>query len=119
MVRRCDLFLRIERTIDGPLHIRLAGADPNFAEEDILELNGVLALHHHGVRFAVCAQSREFRAPRPFLGGGGGDTLATERDGDSFSRIARSPNPDRGPLLENHVVTEHLRNGDVREGGRD
>src|SRR5262249_39518998 len=50
IVRRLRFKVRVIGLRDRPLHVRLAGAEPDFADEHVVESHGVLAGDRHRIR---------------------------------------------------------------------
>ncbi len=108
VIRGGDLLLGIQRLGHGPLHVGLARADPDFAEEDIVESDRVLPLHGHGVGLAVRLQGRKVDPPLSVGTSFGGAALAGKLNRDFLSCRRRSPNPNQFLLLQDHVVAKDL-----------
>jgi hypothetical protein len=112
VVRVLDFLVRIIREPNGPVHVRLARAKPDIAEQHILERGLLLGSSDaQGVRptggeradlrdpLAVLARDRDLARK-----------LAVNGDGDRVSR--RTPAPDGGlnVALQHHVVGEERMN---------
>ena len=115
---RCpgDRFFRIVGFGQFHLHVRLAGAEPDIADEKILHLNCVLPGHHHLQR-TTGLQRAELDPPRAVGTVGAGDRLLglpTQRDRDLFTRIGPSPHDQGEPPLQDRVIAIYLRQADIR-----
>jgi len=97
------------------LHVRLPGADPDLADEDILEDDLVGALDGHLPPLGRGLQGRQNDLPLAVPVGLGRLGLSGEPDGDSLPGSRGAPHRDRHLALEHHVVAEHGRRGNVRE----
>ena len=101
---------------DFPLHVGLAGANPDFADEHILY--GQLILAGDGERVRPADGERVERdLPFAFVVGLGGVPLAGDRDDHVLGWISPAPNAVFLALLEDHVVGEDGREADIGEGG--
>ena len=106
--------------VDAPLHVRLAGTDPDLADEHVVERDRVLALDGERVRAAVFLHGIEEHVPHAVGAGGGRVGLAAERYRDRLARISLAPDFVLDALLEHHVVAEHVVERHVSPGwGRD
>lgn len=99
------------------LHVGLPGADPDLADEHVLETDLVGALDRERVRAAVFGDRLEPDLPAAVIAGGGGLRLPGDRDGDLLTRGGPAPDPVGDALLEHHVVAEHVVDRDLRPGG--
>ena len=125
-LRRGDLQIGVIALRDAPLHVRLAGADPHLADEDVFELHLVGALDAHRRGFRAGRHGIEFHGPLALRIGLAGLGLAAESDSDL--RAGRVPAPDRVRLLllKHHVVADdggefdfRVRGSREREEGED
>jgi len=117
--RRCNLLFRVVHLIDGHLHVRLSGADPDLSGQDVLDCDGVLAFerdlvgasgvrrHDEEVPFALVVGLNSPRKISP-----------TDRDLDLFVRIRPSPQMRLVSRLHDHVVSDDRRQPDVGLGVR-
>ena len=105
--------------VEGPLHVRLAGAQPYLADKDVGEDNFVLATHVQNLRRFVRRKRVERHPPLSARIGGGGLLLPRESDRDNFPRCRLAPHGQRKVALQHHVVTENTRHGQLGESGRD
>ena len=113
MVRFLDLV-----PIHRPPHVGLPPANPNLAQEHVLELDRLPpARDGHGVGLAVGFAGREHHLPAPGLVGLALRGLAEEGDGDRCIRIRIPKHRDRQLLLDDHVVAEDLGRPDLGGGG--
>ena len=107
-------FIRLLRAAAQlPLHIGLAGADPDIAHEHVLEHNLIVALDLELLRLRVGGGFGELHHPFAIPVGGHGLAGTGKRNGHLLTRI--SPTPDRGfdIALDDHVVAEDGRQFDV------
>ena len=100
------LLLEILGAVHGHRHVGLAGAEPDFADEDVLERDGVVGLDGEGLRVGGDGEVGEGDLPFAVVGGGGGLGLAGECDGDFLAGRGDAPNGDAGAALQHHVVGE-------------
>ena len=103
--------------VDVPLHVRLARADPDLADEHVVDLDLVLALDRQRVR---PPGGHRVELHRPFLvvAGLGGLGLAVDGDGDLLARVGPAPDLVLLVSLEHHVRREQSRDLDVGRGRR-
>ena len=102
------LFLEIFRAIDGHRHVRLAGTEPDVADEYVGDLGLAVILALGGELAAFGAGRQRLEAERPFAGriSFGILLLASELDDDLFVGISPAPDRDGLVALEDHVVGE-------------
>ena len=110
---RRPLQIGIPALVNAPLHVRLPGADPHLADQHIVERNGVLPLDSQRVRAAVGHHRIEEHLPLPVRSSLRGVGLRAERHGDSLSRLSLAPDPVADPLLQHHVIAEHVVERDI------
>lgn len=91
---------------DGPLHVGLAGAEPDIADDDVAEGDGVGAVHDEVGRVGLDGHRGEVDAPVAVAVGLGGEGLAAEGDGDLLAAAGGAPDRDDGLALEDGVVGE-------------
>ena len=118
MVGGRDLLVGVLRLAHLPLHVRLARADPDLADEHVGEaLRRGRAGDHELVRAA-----RRFRrqrdAPAAVTAGGRRDALRAQADLDALVGRGPAPDADRHLLLQHHVVGEDRRQPRIGRGGR-
>ena len=101
---------------DGHAHVGLAGAEPDFAEEDVGDGEGVAGLDGEGEGVGGL-EGVEFDAPFAGGVGGGGLGLAGDGDGDFFAGVGPTPDGDGRAALQDHVVGEDGGEADVGVGG--
>jgi len=106
--------LRVIHTADRQFHVRLARADPDFANKDVRELDFVFAFDCKLRRRAARFKRFECHLPRAVLAGSGFLGLVSEFDGDIFTRIRRAPNGHWFIALKNEVIAEKRGQFDVR-----
>ena len=102
------LEVGIVRLVHAPLHVRLAGADPDLADEHVIERDRVLPLHRERVRAAVLHDWVEQHVPCAVWTRRRGLRLPTERHGDGLAGIGLAPDFVVDALLDDHVVAEHV-----------
>ncbi|HXT13464.1 MAG TPA: hypothetical protein VN873_18065 [Candidatus Angelobacter sp.] len=92
---------------DGFFHVRLAGAKPDFADQNVGERFGFAGLNDERLREESGVEFFELHEPAALFVGVGGGGLAVEIYRDL--RAGRGPTPNRHGLLllENHVITEN------------
>src|SRR5262245_16141085 len=95
------------RLIDRPLHVGLAGAEPDLADEDVLEDDLILARDGHRVRLAVGLHRLQRHLPAPVVIGLGADLLAIQRHRDLLARIGPAPDRQLPVPLEHHVTVDY------------
>ena len=89
---RGDGLAAAGRLVDHPAHVRLAAADPNVADQDVLPLDFVSPWVMESVAgLAACREGCELDLPLA-IGRLGRDFLAGETDGDFFRPVGGSPN---------------------------
>jgi hypothetical protein len=101
MIRRFDGLLRFERIPQRPFHVRLAGAHPDLADQNVLDRHGVLALHSQLIGPAG-RQFGQLHFPGTVGAGGPGRVLLLlpfDRNGDRFAGLGRAPNGQRHVAL--------------------
>ena len=81
-----DFLLGIVRTLEGPDHVRLSGADPDLAEVDVLNPDFVVPLDFEHVR-AARLRGFQVRFPRADVRGGELNPLTAEGDGNLLVRV--------------------------------
>ena len=52
MIGRRNFQVAVGRHLKRPLHIRLARAEPHFADQNVVDFDAVLAFHHQLERLA-------------------------------------------------------------------
>src|SRR5438132_800638 len=73
--------------IDGHFHVRLAGAKPDFADEDVVQLDAVFAAERHLLRRRRCRQRVERDQPAAILAGARLLFLSCETHRDLLARL--------------------------------
>jgi len=113
------LGVEVVRGLYRHRHVGLAGAEPDFADEDVLhfKLMTILARHDECARFGGGLEGVELEHPLAVRVGGGGLGLAREGDGDGFTRIGPAPDGHRLLALEDHVVGD--RRSQAEAGGEE
>ena len=105
IIGRRDLVPAVPGRPEGPLHVRLARADPDVADEDVLDLDRLRAGHREGV-----GPSRRVGAepgqPFPLGVRGGLDRLAGQRHLDPLTGLGPAPDGYRRVPLEDDMVGE-------------
>jgi hypothetical protein len=101
-----------------PLHVGLAGGEPDLADEDIADHDhvgagdGELGGHGRGGR------GLEVNDPAAVCAGGGADLLAQKIDGHAFTGGGLAPDGQGFVALEDGVVLKERREGDLGAGER-
>ncbi len=116
-----DLLLGVGGLLDGPLHVGLAGADPDLANEDVLhggDARGTADLEFGGDDAG--GERVELDLPAAVGIGGGLLLLGPHGDGDVLIWIGGAPDGNGLALLKDHVVGKDRRelDGGVGEGKR-
>ena len=98
----------IEFCADRHLHVGLSGAEPDFADKDILQFHELLAVGDFDVAVdAAGFHWRKLGAPFAVFADFCGDCSSVEFDGDFVASVSGSEEGDRLMLLEHHVRGEH------------
>lgn len=89
----------------GPFHIRLTGAEPDVANEDVGEDTlGTRTRDNELPRFIIGSKGADSGPPVTRGIGGSHNRLATELDGNFFLRLCPAPNGETLITLEDHMV---------------
>ena len=107
---------RLAPRVERLLHVRLAAADPNFADENVREGDFVFAFDDEVARFERRRLRREINFPSAVFSGGRFRGRSGESNGNLFAGVGPTPNADRFVALENGGVAEALRKGNVGAG---
>jgi hypothetical protein len=107
-----DLLLGVVHVAHDPLHVRLSGAEPHLADDDVAEFNDVRGRDFEDGGLVRGLQGVELELPRAVGAGFGLLFLAGELDRDLLARVSPAPDGHGGPLLQNHVVAENVRQFD-------
>lgn len=102
---------------DGPTHVGLAEGDPDFADGDVVDGDGVLARDGQGVAGAGRGGLKE---ELPFTLGVGGDGVPhapTGLDGDVLAGGSEPPDGVAGLLLQDHVIAKEVGEPNFGVGG--
>ena len=116
MVRGRDLLLALLAHRQPHLHVRLARADPYLADEDVVQLDLVLAADGHVVGLAIGLHGRQHHLPIALGVGLGRGRRLVELDRDLFAGIGPAPDGQRPVALQHHVAAKHLGQLDVGLG---
>ena len=92
--------------VDGHGHVGLTGAEPDFADEHVLNGDRVGALDRQRTGGGAGGETGEGDLPGAVAGCGGSDGLAGEVDGDFLAGRGGAPDGDTDVALEDHVVGE-------------
>ena len=101
---------------DAAVHVRLAGADPDFADEHVLNRERVRALDRERER-VTGLERIELHAPFALVVGLRRFGLAGNGDGDFFARRGGAPDRRGDVALKHHVIGDDRRQLDVRARG--
>ena len=93
-------------------HVRLPRTDPDFAHQNILELNFVGLTRNSQFTRWTYLQGIQLDQPFAILAGSRLLGLITERHRDRFTHIGRPPDGNRLPALKHHAIAEHAVDGD-------
>jgi hypothetical protein len=97
------------------LHVQLAAADPDIADQYIVQLNGPRADDFHGVRPARRGRL-DLGLPTPVCSRGRRRGILSDFHADRVSRFRPSPDPVWLAALEHHVVAKN-RTDEWKGGG--
>ena len=107
MIGGGDFLLSLAGLLHRQLHVRLPGADPHFADEDVLEGNRVFSSHHEisGLGAGIHRVQRD----RPFAGRVGERAVRLIAEGHLhvFAGISGAPDADELRLLQHHAIGEN------------
>jgi hypothetical protein len=112
-LRRGDFRVGPVREADRPFHVGLPGAEPDFANDHIVDRQGVFAGDHQRRRDAAGLHCVETHQPATVGGGRGGHLLATEAHRDPLPGRGLTPDRHRPAALEDQMVLEKGRQGDI------
>ena len=116
IVSRGDFFLCPANAGDRKLHVRLAGANPDLAHENVFELDLVLAGDRQRIR-STDGQRIEFDAPLAGRCVGASDLrLIADLHGDFLALIGPAPDRHRNIALEHGVFRKHRRQANIGRG---
>ena len=104
---------RLAPGVERHLHIRLTAANPNLADDHVLERQGVVPRDDQGPRLGGGRHCREPNQPAAVLTRGGFDRGALVRDRDLFPGVGPSPNVDLPIALKHRVVGEGVGDPDI------
>ena len=115
-----ELQVGVVRTIDGPTHVGLPGADPHFTDQNIFVFEFILSLDGQGERLARGFERFERHSPIAVFVRLGGVGLSCNRYGYFFTHVRPTPYGIGVISLENHVAAENGRRLDIahRNGGK-
>ena len=116
VARVADLALRVHRARDGPLHVGLPAADPDVAHQDVPEVDRGFPADCERVGPARL-EGADPSGPLAVLIRDRLGRLVGHADGDFLPGLGPSPDGDRDLALEDHMVSEHLRDAEARLGG--
>ena len=104
---RCGVI----RAADCHRHVGLTGAEPNLADEHVLNFNlaSVLAGDGKGARLGRGFERIELERPLAVSARSCGLRLTCKEDGHRFARIGPAPDGDGLLALQDHVVREQRR----------
>jgi len=99
---------------DAHFHIRLPGTNPYFAHQNIGKLNGILPSNGHLERPARLLR-RQLHHPFSIHIGCRSGLRSIKGNFYLLARIGPAPNRQRHRLLQNHMITDHMRQSDIRQ----
>jgi hypothetical protein len=91
--------------VDSPLHIGLAGSDPDIADKDIAHLNGIVPTDCHLVGCAGL-HWREPDLPPPDWISSSLPVLAAKRDSHRLAGRGRPKDSNRRVALDEHMIAD-------------
>ncbi len=112
VVGRGRLFRAVLGVGERPLHVRLTRADPDLADEDVLEGERV-APRHGQLEGAARLVRPHVDLPAAARVGDGRRCVPAERDGHALARLGPAPDARLAPLLHDHVVADDRRHAHV------
>jgi hypothetical protein len=113
IVGRSDFFLPAHRRDHREIHVRLPGAKPHLADEEVVQLDPVLAANGHKMDLAVGGHGRQDNLPVALGIGRGGRRCLVERHGDLFAGVGPAPDRQRPIALQDHMAAEDLGQGNL------
>ena len=125
MSRAGDVEGGVESLAHEAFHVRLAGGDPDLANDNVRQRDGIFTRNHEIGGRGVGGERGEVDAPFSGGIGGGRDFLAgdiargagAEGDGDFFAGVGRAPDRDWLVALQDGVVGEQRREHDIGVSG--
>ena len=106
--RRGDFCGGISTDGNGPFHVGLAGTQPDFADEDILQHELVAGLHLESDRRIRSGLGRQGNFPAPGFTCLCHGLRPADEHGHLFTWVGGTPDPQRLFALEHHVVGEDI-----------
>ncbi len=130
VVRRREVDVGLAAPVEGPLHVGLAGAQPDFAHQHVRDdplLRLEIARHRHGPDAKISRGARGGQGgqadhpPTGGVGAGPGRRTIDALQRDPHLLAGQGPAPDRHfpPLLQDHAVGEDRRQFQSRPRGVD
>ena len=108
-LRRSFFRVIIRRLGNRPFHVRLAGAKPHLADENIGEDQFVGTADRQVLRFVIRGKRVECHPPFAPRIGGGHLLLPGKGHGHGLTRCSRPPDGQRHVALQHHIVAEKAR----------
>ncbi len=106
---RSQLFeIGIVGSVHAPLHVGLTGADPDFANKNILKCLCFIRRNRQCLRRAIGHHFRQTDDELSIRIGLSGDGLSRHFHGDIVARLRPAPDLNGHLLLDNHVVAEDV-----------
>ena len=99
------LQLWVFGAVDAPLHVGLSGANPDFADQNVLELKAVFSFDFERVR-ASGRERIQVNFPSTIRFGAGGVALAGNAHGDHFAFVRPAPDGVSLRSLQHHSVAD-------------
>ena len=118
IVRRFSRGLAVRRAVQRPLHVGLARAQPDFADQHVLD--EVLLSGADPQRIGTARGTRrQPNHPTAVVVGAGLDPLVAELDQDQLVRLGLPPNRHRRVALQHHLVAKDRRRLGGQPGRQD
>ena len=109
---------RLPPRVKRHFHVRLAAANPDFADENIGEGKGVFPFDNKIAPFKGSRLRREEDLPISGFASGRGRGRSSKLNGYFFTGVGPTPNANRHIALENSAIAKTFRHRDVGAGGR-
>ena len=110
-----DLRFWVEAETDAHFHIRLPRAEPDFADEHVLQFNAIGACHRQHMG-ATGLGWWQFHLPLALCIGTGTVDLTKKFDDDLLARLSPAPDGQGAIALQYHVIAKYLGQAYVGKG---